>query len=161
MKNFSYSKTKCLILILMITISPKVPAQDSSKVQVNEIGPPQYFAVLVENVDTSVEWYSKTFDLQELGGSEDKDGAWEIMNLGNDRLLVEIIRDDRAKKAERPLGLFKVGFQVPDVRVIANRIAEEQRPRVLEFPRFGIRIIQLHDPDSNTIQLSSPLTNEE
>lgn len=81
------------------------------------------------------------------------------MNLRNPHLLVEIIRDDRARDADRARGFFKVGFQVPDVRLVADAVfrATGVRPRVSEFPEFDIRIIQLRDPDGNVIQLASPL----
>lgn len=147
----------CVFMLLLFVFPFDVSAQDSLKVKVSEIGTPQYFAVFVTDLARSIEWYKNTLALQEMGGSEDENGAWEIMNLGNDRLTVELIRDDRAIAVDRAIGFFKVGFQVPDVRLIASRFAESRRPRVLEFARFGIRIIQLHDPDGNTIQLSSPL----
>lgn len=133
--------------------------RDRAGAWVEDIETPQYVAVLVEEVDESVRWYRTAFGLRELGGSEAEDGTWRIVNLGNDRLFVEIIRDDRAAAVERARGFFKVGFQVPEVERVADRVAEAtgERPRVLSFRRFGVRIIQLRDPDGNIIQLSSPL----
>lgn len=85
------------------------------------------------------------------------------MNLKNQSLFVELIRDDRAQDVDRARGFFKVGFQVQDVGSVADVVARAtgERPRVLEFAEFGVRIIQIHDPDGNTIQLTSPLETEE
>jgi len=131
----------------------------SGEAWIPEIRSPQFFAVRVEEVDRSVDWYCKTFGLRKLDGSGADDGSWEIANLMNDDLFVEIIRDDRATVAERARGFAKVGFRVPDVDVVADRVAEAlgRRPRVLDFPQHGVRILQLRDPDENVIQLSSPL----
>lgn len=125
---------------------------------VPEVDAPQYFAVIVSDVDASVDWYCEAFGLDKVGGSEAEDGSWRIENLRNDRLFVEIIRDDRATEADRAHGFRKVGFFVSDVAAVADRVERVtgDRPRVLDFEQFGVRIIQLHDPEGNTIQLFSP-----
>lgn len=152
------------LVAVFTTLAPRVTlAQDSSDVWVKSIGAPHYFAVLVEDVDRSLAWYRTVFGLDELGGSVAEDGSWRIENLRNEQLLVEIIRDDRAQEVDRARGFRKVGFQVPDVEVVADRVAAAtgERPRVLEFARFGLRIIQIRDPDGNIIQLASPLEHEQ
>lgn len=155
------ARWSCLVTVLAIVPSGGTAAQDSSYVWVKEVGAPQYFAVLMEDVDRSVHWYRTVFGLDELGGSVAEDRSWRIENLRNAQLLVEIIRDDRAEEVGRARGFRKVGFQVPDVEV-ADRVsaATGERPRVLDFERFGLRIIQIRDPDGNIIQLSSPLEDE-
>jgi catechol 2,3-dioxygenase-like lactoylglutathione lyase family enzyme len=152
----------CLVSVLVLIACCDALAQDSSHVWVRAIGPPQYFAVLVKDVGRSVEWYRKVFGLRELGGGEAEDGSWKIDNLRNEKLFVEIIRDDRAREADRARGFRKVGFQVPDVETVADRVgrATGERPRVLDFERFGVRIIQIRDPDGNIIQLFSPLKKQ-
>lgn len=149
----------CLVIVFALLSLQGALAQEPSEAWVSEIGAPWYFAVLVEDVDRSVDWYRSVLGLRERGGSEAGDGSWRIENLGNGQLHVEIVRDDRAREVERPRGFFKVGFEVPDVEVVADRVATAtgQRPEVLDFERFGVRIIQLRDPDDNIIQLSSPL----
>jgi predicted enzyme related to lactoylglutathione lyase len=134
-------------------------AQDSSKVWVDTAGAPQYFAVQVKDVDKAAGWYRATFGLREVDRSAAEDRSWRIVNLSNERLFVELICDDRAQEVERARGFAKVGFQVPDVRVVADRVARATgaRPRVIEFARHGVRIVQIRDPEGNIIQLSSPL----
>lgn len=148
-----------LLLALPMSVR-QAYAQDPSKPWIEEVAAPQYFAVLAEDVDRSVAWYRTAFGLPPVvEKSEAEDGSWRIANLRDERLFVEIIRDDRAGEVDRALGFFKVGFFVPDARVVAARIGEAtgESPRVIEFERFGVRTIQIHDPDGNTIQLFSPL----
>ena len=97
-----------------------------------------------------------------MDDSQADDGAWRIVNLSNEHLFVEIIRDDRAADVDRAQGFFKVGFRVPDVEVVGDRVerATGERPRVIDVARHGVRILQLRDPDGNIIQLSSKLDND-
>ena len=150
---------RCVAALLAIFAAGGTNEQHPSDVWVPEINGPHYFAVLVADVDASVAWYRTTLGLKELDGSRADDGSWRIVNLGNDDLAVEIIRDDRAKDVARARGFFKVGFSVPDVREIADRVkrATGERPHVVDDVNHGTRILQLKDPDGNTLQLTSPL----
>lgn len=150
---------KVLMALSLLAPGSLLEAQAPSTpwIAAQEVGSPQYFAVRVSNLAEAVAWYTGVFGLDEVGGSEADDGTWEIMNLRNENLFVEIVRDDRAEEGERHRGFYKVGFFVSDVRIIADRIeaAGHERPRVLEFDRFGVRIVQLRDPDGNIVQLFS------
>ena len=139
--------------------SANVLAQESSEAWVEAIHSPVYFAVYVKDVDRSVAWYQAKFGLRPLGGSAAEDGSWRIENLGNEQLLVELIRDRRAKGVDRALGFRKIGFYVSDVEKVADRIARAtgERPRVVEFEELNQKILQIRDPDGNTIQLLSSL----
>ena len=126
---------------------------------VTKIEAPQYFAVLVADAEKSAQWYRQAFGLREVERSSAEDGSWQIINLTNDQLFVEVIRDNKAEKGSGERGFFKVGFHVPDVALVADAVgrATGERPRVLDFPRQGIRIVQIRDPDGNTLQLLSRL----
>ena len=146
--------------VLVALLCPfDVNAQDSAEVWIREIAGPQYFAVQVQDVDRSVRWYRTALGLEEVDDSEADDGAWRIVNLANEDFAVEIIYDRRAQEAERPRGFFKVGFGVPDVEAVADRVerAAGERPRIVDFEPHGIRLLQLQDPDGNIVQLSSPI----
>lgn len=153
----------CMVAVGALLTSRAASAQTPPEPWVTEIGAPQYFAVFVEDLERSVAWYRTVFGLEQLGGSMAEDGSWRIENLGSERLLVELIRDSRAREVDRPRGFRKVGFQVPDVETVADRVARAtgERPRILDFPRFGLRIIQIRDPDGNIVQLSSSLRSRE
>lgn len=135
-------------------------AQEPPEVWVSEIRAPQYFAVMVEDVDRAASWYQSAFGLQRLDDTEARDGRSRIVNLSSDQLFVEIIGDDRARDVERARGFFKVGFRVPDVDVVADRVerATGVRPEAIDFARHGVRILQLRDPEGNILQLSSSLS---
>ncbi len=121
---------------------------------------PQDFAVLVSDANRSAQWYQRAFGLRELDRSSADDGSWQIVNLTNDQLFVEVIRDNRAQPVARARGFVKVGFHVPDVDAVADAVERETggRPPVLDSPRHGVRIVQIQDPDGNTIQLFSRLS---
>jgi len=55
--------------------------------------------------------------------------------------------------------LAEVGFRVPDADSVAAAVgrATGTRPRVLEFPPHGVRLVQIRDPNGNILQLTSPL----
>lgn len=158
-------KLACIGSILLMVIVVRLEAgaaQESSKPWVTTIASPQYFAVLVADADKSADWYRTAFGLRELDRSSAEDGSWQIVNLRNDHLFVEIIRDNRAQGGVNARGFSKVGFQVPDVDAVAALIgrATGERPRVLEFARHGVRLVQIRDPDGNIIQLFSPLRRQ-
>lgn len=159
MKKTGFCELALPLLAILLASGQQGLAQEASEGRVGAIEAPQYFAVLVSDVEASALWYKATFGLEELDDTEAEDGAWRIVNLRNERLLVEIIHDKRARDCGRSLGFFKVGFGVPDVDVVAERAERHggERPRVLEFARYGIRLLQLRDPDGNIIQLTSKL----
>jgi catechol-2,3-dioxygenase len=155
----SHSSLIGVVVLWFVVIPHGATAQEALEPWIPEILAPQFFAVLVEDVDVSVAWYRHALGLQELDDSEAEDGSWRIVNLHSEQLLVEIIRDARASEVERARGLFKVGFRVENVEQVADRVerATGERPRVVDFDAHGVRILQLRDPDGNRIQLTSPL----
>lgn len=120
---------------------------------------PQYFAVAVGDMDRSVSWYRTVFGLKQLDDQKDPKGVWRIVNLTSDALFIELIWDSRCSKQENARGFAKVGFSVTDVREIAKRAesATGEKPRVIEFEKHKLRILQLRDPDGNVLQFASPL----
>jgi len=133
---------------------------------IQSVETPQYFAVVVNDVDLSVAWYKQVFGLTQLRDESADDNSWRIVNLSNASVFVEIIEDNRNRTTpgrripkNEFYGFAKVGFSVLNVVDVADRVeaATNNRPRVLDFEQFGIQLIQLHDPEGNTIQLSSPM----
>lgn len=122
-------------------------------------GKPQYFAVSVADLDASMAWYSTALGLRKLDEQSAADGSWRIVNLVSDDFWVELIHDRRDGTSPPSRGFAKVGWFVPDVRVVAERAgrAAGRPPRVIEVARQNLRILQLRDPDGNVLQLMSPL----
>ena len=149
----------CFYAAAMIIVCRSAVAQDSSQVWVKNIGVPHYFAILVDDVDEAATWYRTVFGLDELDRKTADDSSWQIVNLRNENLFVELIRDNRSQKVERAQGFFKVGFQVPNVEAVADYVARVmgERPRIVDDIVLRIRILQLKDPAGNTIQLHSHL----
>lgn len=149
-------------LITFIFFFGYAQAQETTRAWVDAPIPPQYFAVIASDVDTSMQWYCTVFGLQKIGGSQADDGTWRIENVRDEHLFVEIIYDQRAQKVGHALGFRKVGFAVPDIDAVADRVEKAigERPRIVEFKQFNQRILQLRDPDGNTIQLFSKLSDE-
>ena len=131
--------------------------RDSNEPWATATGSLHYFAVSVEDPDRSAAWYETAFGLRKLDDRSADDGSWRIVNLTNERLFVEIIHDKADKPAGNVRGIAKVGFGVDDVDAVADRVAKAtgERPRVIAFEPHGVRILQLHDPDGNVVQLSS------
>jgi predicted enzyme related to lactoylglutathione lyase len=144
------------LTLILLTLFARTP---SAEPWVTSVVGPQYFAVSVADVDRAAEWYGRVFGLEKLDDKGAEDGSWRVVNLTNDDLLVEIIMDRRDQPAERAHGFRKVGFSVPDVDAVADRIAEVtgERPRVVDFDPHDVRILQLEDPEGNVIQLTSPM----
>ena len=152
-----HSFQAALALIIAVGVLAASPLHAGPWVE--SIKAPQFIAVSVEEVDRSVDWYIKAFGLKKLDDTTAEDGSWRTVNLKRDELFVEIVRSDRHPSAGKTKGLFKVGFSVPDVEAVADRVADAsgERPRIVDFEPHGIRILQLKDPDGNIIQLHSPL----
>lgn len=147
--------------ILLMLFGSKAFSQPVEEAWVQKILSPQYFAVDVQNMEASVKWYKEALGLEILEGASSKadDGRWEIVNLVNTQLFVELIRDNRSQVVERATGFAKVGFQVKDVKDVANRIFEisGNRPKIINWKKFNMSILQLNDPDGNIIQLTSKI----
>jgi|GEM_PF-947411 len=132
-----------------------------SQVSSRDIEAPFYFAVKVANMERSTEWYQQVLGLEMLDETWIRNDSLGIVNLMNERLAVELIFDARSSSKGLTQGFFKVGFHVPNVGEIADRIERKtsSRPGIVNDEKRGIRILQLKDPDNNTIQLQSPLSH--
>ncbi|NNF59009.1 MAG: VOC family protein [Rhodothermaceae bacterium] len=146
----------CVALILLASTATSAQQPEP---WVPEIGTRQFFAVLVEDVEQSADWYRRAFGLTEHDRWTADDSTARIINLMNEHLFVELIWRTDAPDVDRSLGIFKVGFWVPDVDAIADRVeaATGERPPALDVPAHTLRLIQLRDPDGNIIQLSEAL----
>lgn len=150
--------TSTLFLTLLLTLASGLAADES---WVDSLVARQFFAVSVEDVDRSIAWYTTALGLEVLDDTTDPGGVWRIANLSREGLSVELIFDRRAgaKPEGRVRGVVKVGFAVPNVHLVADRVekATGERPRVVDFATHSIHILQLQDPDGNLLQLTSPL----
>lgn len=145
------------VLLALMCAAPV--AGQTSGPWVGEIGERQYFAVMVSDVDRSAAWYTQAFGLAELDRWTADDSTARIINLTSERLFIELIWVAGSPEVDRDLGFHKVGFWVPDVDIVADRVeaATGARPRAIDFPDHELRLIQIRDPDGNTVQIAEAL----
>lgn len=114
-----------------------------------------YFAVIVSDIRTSAEWYKSTFGLAS-GAPLSEPGRYTIVNLQKQGIFVELLEIEAA--GERPEtrvhGPFKVGVLVSNLSEFVAQLPDAiPEPKVILDTRNSLRLIQLHDPDGNTIQI--------
>ncbi|GAB5519865.1 MAG: hypothetical protein RhofKO_21160 [Rhodothermales bacterium] len=149
------------VLLLVLITCPLAHAQEAAP-WVQEIGSKQFFAVIVSDLDQSSAWYARALGVTEHDRWTSDDSTARIINMTSERLFVELIWLADAPNVNRDRGFHKVGFWVPDVDVIADRVeaATSERPRALDFPDHELRLIQIKDPDGNTLQISESLLSD-
>lgn len=113
-----------------------------------------YFAVIVNDVDVSVSWYESTFGLS-AGEKMVEAGRYEIVNLRKPGLFVELLElDGVSERPDRAKGFFKAGFLTDDLDAFIASLPEHSpAPQIIADTANGLRLIQLKDPDGNTIQI--------
>lgn len=121
-----------------------------------------FIAVIVDDIDESVEWYQSTFDLLP-GERHSESGRYEIVNLRKPGLFVELIQ--LAAAEERPdyvKGLFKFGILTSDLNEFAALLPESvPRPQIVSDTTNDLVLMQLKDPDGNIIQVMELLDSQE
>lgn len=122
-----------------------------------------YFAVVVSDINVSVDWYKSVLQLDEVTRFHEA-GRYEIVNLKQDGLFVELLQLDGAN--DRPEGRiegpFKVGMLVSDLSAfIASLPGVVSPPDIVSDDRNGLLLIQLRDPDDNIIQVMEVTSGDE
>lgn len=120
--------------------------------------PQAYFtAIIVSDIDRSVEWYQNLFDTEVLKRVEMPERGVRIAILKGDELLIELLQLSDASKSEgRAQGFFKIGFMVEDIdnwvaRLKGNEV--EFYGGLVYDESLNKRTQILKDPDGNYIQL--------
>ncbi len=114
-----------------------------------------YFSVIVSDIEKSAAWYRRVLGLEEKTRL-DGGGQFQIVNLHGPGLFVELIATDSAldRPEGRIEGPFKVGLLVPDLDHFLTRLPESmQRPELVTDTRNALRLVQILDPDGNTVQV--------
>ncbi len=114
-----------------------------------------FFAVVVDDIDTSETWYRETLGLA-AGERLREDGRYEIVNLRKPGLFVELL--ELADANDRPDGYakgpFKAGMLVDDIHVFLAGLPDSVVvPDIIEDETNGLLILQLNDPDGNIVQV--------
>ena len=122
-----------------------------------------YFAVIVEDMETSLRWYTNVFDVRQSEPVGDGE-RFQIVNLTKPGLFIEILEVKAAQ--QRPDGMltgpFKAGILVKNLNDFVGRLPEGiPRPEVLSDERNNLLLIQLKDPDGNVVQVMEILGEQD
>lgn len=114
-----------------------------------------YFAIIVDDVDVSAEWYKSVLRLEQKTRFSAPD-RYDIVNLAGVGIHVELI--EAISVAERPdgrvAGPFKVGILVADIAAFVAALPRDmERPEVINDERNGLLMLQLRDPDNYIVQV--------
>lgn len=148
-------------IFILIVLST---ALNNSKIKAQEVEP--YFgAVLVKNIDTSIEWYKTVLNLKVENKMESAEGGFRQANLSNGKLLIELIELKNSITLEKLLenqsgqpmitGLFKFGFKVSDIETLFNElkmINVKFRGGLVSDIQTGKKMFIILDPDNNYLQ---------
>jgi len=152
---------RSIFSLLLVFLSIQTVAHAQEAPWAPDIEGRQYFAVITADIESAVEWYTNALGLDELDRWTSDDQQTRIINMRSNALFVEIIQRLDALDVDRAQGFFKVGFEVPDLAEVADRVGEAtgERPRVLDFPDQDMRLLQIRDPDGNILQIFEALTD--
>lgn len=125
-----------------------------------------FFAIIVNEMDPSLEWYKEVLNFQEVDRTENPDFGLVQVNLIRGRVRLELIEIQtavdpyqilgEADKGKRLTGLFKVGFSVKDFDAWADQFHKREiivNDKIVINPLTGTRMVVIRDPDGNRIQL--------
>lgn len=126
---------------------------------------PYFNAIIVNDIDLSISWYKKVFNLEVINHIKNEERGFSQANLKNDKLWFEFIQlnsafsadsliGDKSNKA-RIKGLFKIGYRVDNIEAYlkslqSNGIANNES--LIYDPLTASKIFIIKDPDGNRIQ---------
>ncbi|HMU47661.1 MAG TPA: VOC family protein [Chitinophagaceae bacterium] len=126
---------------------------------------PYFGAIIVNNIDSSVLWYSTVLNLKVENRTGSPEKGFRQANLSNGKLLIELIElegsispqkilEEKSPKA-RLRGIMKIGFKADNIDSMYNNFKEKKltfRGNMVTDPLTGKRMFLLPDPDGNYIQ---------
>ena len=129
--------------------------------------PEAYFsALIVSDIEKSIDWYSKNLGFELLNKNESKEFEYKQANLKRGGVLIELIELGSAVSPEivipnytaktRVKGFFKVGFLIADFDQWIEELTKlkvEFHGSVVKSNETGKKMVIIKDPDGNRIQL--------
>lgn len=151
MRNLFFVLLFCLIVGRKDNIAQKVE--------------PYFGAIIVNNIDSSVSWYSTVLDLKVENRTNSPERGFRQANLSNGKLLIELIElegsispqkilEEKSSKA-RLNGIMKIGFKVDSMDSVYNNFKKLKlmfRGDIVKDSVTGKKMFILVDPDGNYIQ---------
>ena len=147
-----------IILLVFITITNTAPGQQSPSFQVD----PYFSAMIVKNIDSSVNWYQSVLGLKTRFLPGTPQGI-RVAILEASQIVLEIIENDAwldpkeflkgKPEGTRLHGYFKIGFKVTAMDGFIDHLNKLN----ISIPRIykddsGKRNFLVEDPDKNLVQ---------
>lgn len=144
------------ILVLFVVAWSHVSAQEVK---------PYFSAIIVSNIDSSINWYKKVFDLKLRNRTDAPERGFIQANLENREMLIELIQVDSSlsrkgilayhSQGTRIRGFMKFGFVVKDIGALFQRLKDQN----IKFTGTTVtdaisnkKTFLINDPDDNLIQ---------
>ncbi|MCR9249958.1 MAG: VOC family protein [bacterium] len=146
-----------IFLITFLALAGSIKAQVS-----NQTINTSFFAIMVTDFDSSLSWYQKNLEFEIVNQVSLDERGLKQANLKNGENKLEIIELESAvdpnelSTGSRFIGLFKVGFSVPNFDDCIERFRRNSvrfNGDIVTDPTSGKRMIILFDPDNNRIQI--------
>ena len=127
---------------------------------------PYFMAIIVSDVDTSINWYDNTLGFEVLNRVDMSERGLRQANLKHGDAALELIELSTAlspkdllkgkPKKTKIAGLFKFGFAVNDFDEWAKFLTDKipgLEDQIVNDPNTGKKMVIILDPDGNRIQL--------
>ena len=151
-----------LLFILLIFIGSKGYCQSENLPDPK----PFFIAIIVGDIDRSIDWYSETFGFKMLNKVVNEERGIKQSNLKRGNAFIELIEFDRSliptqilsgeERGTRIQGIFKFGFELPDFDSWITFLEGKNLNfygEVMFDPITEKRMIILKDPDGTRMQL--------
>lgn len=126
-----------------------------------------YFSALIVNdIENSISWYSNTLGFNVLNKIESEDSQFKQANLKRGAILIELIEINSAVSPKdvipnydsktRLVGIFKTGFLVSDFDRWMKHLTQLEvdfHGNVVINSESGKKMVIIKDPDGNRIQI--------
>lgn len=136
----------------------------------NEIKVQPYFtAIMVSNVEKSVQWYSDTFGLTIRNRYDSEEGGYKQVIMHSPDMLIELVELKSKVTAEEALkdkpkgttiiGFSKFGFTAPQFDELHKILTDKNVTFAGRTVRDGVsgkRTFLIRDPDNNLLQFFEP-----
>lgn len=153
---------RILLIICLALLSLNGLSQEDSLPELN----PYFSAIIVSDIDTSINWYVKHFGFKLINRSDANNKDFQQANLERHNSLLELIEIKTSVKTDELLkdypkrtlieGYFKFGFVVSDFDSWLEHLNQsevELHGSVVTNSLNGKRMLIVKDPDGNRIQL--------
>lgn len=145
-----------MLCILLVLIGVMVNAQDSK---------PYFSAIIVSNIDSSIEWYKKILKLELRNRTDAPERGFIQANLDNKDMLIELIQVDSSLTEKEILekypprtrvrGFMKIGFSVKNIDEFFSLLKQQNikfTGRMVTDPVNNKKTFLINDPNDNLLQ---------